>query len=349
MVTTMRRVLHILPHRGGGGETVVEMLSRLDEFDHCRCYLAGARKPFQAAPSLALGLLRARREARQADLLHVVGDASAALCAPLFRRRPAVWSTQGLHMLRRVDGMGSRLVRHRVGGAVAAAQRTICSSKSELLDLAGMVDPILVSKLIEVPNGIPLPAVPTADERAVARRQLGLGEDTLVALYLGELEPRKRPLDAVAAAVQAAGHDVSVVLLIAGAGPLAEDVTAQGGDTVRALGFQREPGRLLTAADVFLMPSEREGLALAMLEAMAHGLAIIASDGPGNPEALGDAGLLHRVGDTDALVAALLRLARDPEERRRLGAAARARVEANFALDRFLADMRSIFNAAIGP
>ena len=343
----MRQILHILPHRGGGGEAVVGLLSGLDDFDHRRCYLSNTRKPHLAPPSLAHGLLRARREARKADLLHVVGDTSALLCAPLFRRHPAVWGTHGLSLLRRLDGPLGVLVRRRARTVVARSVRTVCSSRKELEELTAIVHPALAPKFIEVPNGIPLPPVPTTEERAAARRRLDLGEDILVVLYLGALEEAKHPLDAVTAVAKAAGRGAPVVLLVAGDGPLAGEVAAQGGGAVRALGFEPDPSRLLAAADVFVMPSEREGLALALLEAMAHGLAIVTSDGSGNPNAIGDAGLLCRVGDVDALAGALVRLAADPEERRRLGTAARARAEAKFSLDRFLADMRRVFDAAI--
>jgi glycosyltransferase involved in cell wall biosynthesis len=168
-----------------------------------------------------------------------------------------------------------------------------------------------------------------------------------VALYLGQLEPRKRPLEAVAAAERAAAA-APLVLLVAGDGPLAEEVAGHAGPAVRALGFRRDPERLLAAADILVMPSEREGLSLAVLEAMAAGLAPVVSDGPGNPEAVGDAGVVVPVGDVAALASALERLAGDPEERTRLGAAARARAEAEFSIERFLADMRRAFLEVLG-
>ena len=67
------------------------------------------------------------------------------------------------------------------------------------------------------------------------------------------------------------------------------------------------------------MPSEREGLSFAVIEAMGSGLAIVVSDGPGNPEAIGDAGIVVAVGDVEALAATLGELARDPAQLRRLG------------------------------
>lgn len=344
----MSTVLHILPHRGGGGETVVDLIGRIEHFEHRRHHLADARTPLRAAPSLALGLARASREATGADLLHVVGDVAAILCTPLYGGRPAVWSTQGLHLLRRSEGPAGAPVRAALRAAIGRSAATICSSRSELAELAELIGPGRRDRLVEIPNGIPLPAVPTADERAQARHDLGLGEDAVAALVLGELEERKRPMDAVAATVAArrAGHR-ELVLLVAGSGPLAEQLGTSGGDAVRMLGFRRDPERLLAAADVFLMPSAREGLSLALLEAMAHALPVVASVGPGNPEGLGDTGVLHAVGDRDALARALGELAVSPQRRRELGAAARARAESHFSVERFDADVAAAFERAL--
>ena len=69
------------------------------------------------------------------------------------------------------------------------------------------------------------------------------------------------------------------------------------------------------------MPSLREGLSYAILEALAHGLATVVSDAPGNPEAVGPAGLVFAAGDAEQLAGLLLHLARDPELRASLGEA----------------------------
>jgi glycosyltransferase involved in cell wall biosynthesis len=103
----------------------------------------------------------------------------------------------------------------------------------------------------------------------------------------------------------------------------------------------------MAAADAFVMPSEREGLSLAVLEAMGHELPVVVSDGAGNPEAVGDAGVTAPLGDVPALAAALRRLAADPAERARLGAAGRERVATKFSVERYLEDMRRVFTEAL--
>jgi glycosyltransferase involved in cell wall biosynthesis len=96
-----------------------------------------------------------------------------------------------------------------------------------------------------------------------------------------------------------------------------------------------EPGRWLDWADGFVLPSRREGLSNALLEAMAAGLPCIANDIPPNRETLDDgrAGLLVPVGDADALVRAMRSVADDAALAQRLGAQARARAERCYSID----------------
>ncbi|MBW3653432.1 MAG: glycosyltransferase, partial [Actinobacteria bacterium] len=116
---------------------------------------------------------------------------------------------------------------------------------------------------------------------------------------------------------------------------------------IRPLGFRRDPERLLAAADIFVLPSEREGLSFAVLEAMGHGLAMVVCDGPGNPEAVGEAGIVVPAGDVGALAAALAALARDPARRAVLADAARERVAAQFTRERMLAGIAEAYAAAL--
>src|SRR5207248_4687947 len=95
-----------------------------------------------------------------------------------------------------------------------------------------------------------------------------------------------------------------VTLLVAGEGPLAGAVERQAGDGVRPLGRRDDPEALLAATDALVMPSRREGMSMAVLEAMGRGVAVVVSDGAGNPETVGDAGLVTPAGDEAALAEA---------------------------------------------
>ena len=165
----------------------------------------------------------------------------------------------------------------------------------------------------------------------------------MLGLFAGQLEPRKAPLLAAAATARARELGAPFVLAVAGDGPQVAELAAMGPAGVICLGYRTDLPRLLAAADVFVQPSEREGMSLALLEAMSCGLAVVAADGPGNPEAVGDAGLLFAARDERALAGALLRLSTEAELRASLGAAARVRALAEFGVQRFVAATRQVY------
>ncbi len=152
------------------------------------------------------------------------------------------------------------------------------------------------------------------------------------------------------AALLTGGRDA--VLTIVGDGPeravLAARIAAHG-----ITGQVRFAGRLpaaatlaeVAAADLFVLPSFMEGLPVVLMEAMALGVPVIASGVAGIPELIADerSGLLVPPSDWDALGAAMARLADDAALRQQLAIAGRARVEAEFAIDRAIAPLIAAF------
>lgn len=343
----MRTVLHVLPHPGGGAETYIDLLEGLQEYRHQRVALSVTRSRAQGVPSV----LRRRREiqrlARDVDLVHVHGDMAAMIAAPALRERPLIFTTHGLHRLRRSTGVAGWLVRRRLRAVVAASDRTICIARDERDDLAAALPPSLRGRLIVVPNGVAVPTPATAEERAKARRTLGLSESEVGALFVGQLEERKDPLGAIAAVEAARRDGAELVLLIAGSGPLEQQVAAKAGPTVRPLGFREDLTDLYAAADLFLLPSHREGMSFALLEAMAHALAPVVADGTGNGETVGGAGAVFPAGDLSAMSTQLSKLAADAGTRTRLGTAARERIRSELSLERFLSGTREQYESAI--
>lgn len=343
----MRTVLHVLPHPGGGGETYIDLLEGLDGYEHERVALSVTRSRLRGVPSVLARLRKVRRLAREADVVHIHGDMAAMLAAPGLRERPLVITTHGLHRLRRSTAVAGGLVRRRLRAAVAASARTICIAHDERDDLAAALPASLYNRLAVVANGVPVAPAAGAPERQRAREASGLGEDEVGVLFVGQLEERKDPLGAIAAVEAARAHDANLVLLIAGGGPLEREVAAHEGPAVRALGHRDDLEDLYRAADLFLLPSHREGMSFALLEAMAHGLGPVVADGTGNVETVGEAGVVFPAGDVEAMSSRLAYLAADPEARAQLGAAARERVAGELSLDRFLTGTREQYEAAI--
>jgi glycosyltransferase involved in cell wall biosynthesis len=128
-----------------------------------------------------------------------------------------------------------------------------------------------------------------AEQLAELRRELRLEKNARVLLNLGRLVPQKAQRDLVEAMPQVIRRHPDTVLLIAGDGQLAAELrsacaTLGLGDHVRLLGARRDAGALLQLADVFAFPSIYEGLSVALAEAAANGLPLVASDIPQNRE-----------------------------------------------------------------
>lgn len=343
------RVLHLLPHRGGGAETYIDLLERIDGMRHARMALSAGRSPAAGAASIGPRYPLLLRRVLGADVVHVHGDAATMLALPLLGLRPAVWTTHGLHLLRRADGALLALSRRLLRQAIVRTARTICTSQSESDELLTLGAPGSAERLLVVRNGIEPPVARDIARRRAARDVLGLQAGDLAVLFLGELDQRKRPLDAVAAVERARADGAPVVLLVAGDGAQRDAVRARASNGVRPLGHVRDIAQLLAAADVLVMPSEREGMSFAVLEAMGAGLALVVSDGAGNPEAVGAAGVVLPLGDIGALADKLAALAVDGDELRRLGAAARARVTTQLTAEHLRDGVAAAYGAAISP
>jgi glycosyltransferase involved in cell wall biosynthesis len=234
---------------------------------------------------------------------------------------------------------------------LTAATRIICVSvdvRRHALALGAAA-----AKLAVVPNGVdarrfaPNPPAPfPARERGGACRDTSdgaargdspppsraRGAAPLILLSTGRLIFNKGQGHLLEAMAALRRRGLAFRLVLVGEGPLEGRLRRQAerlglGDTVQFAGYRQDMPALLRAADVFVRPSLSEGMSLAVLEAMAAGLPVVATDVSGTRELLqnGAGGLIVPPGSPPALADALARLAADAGLRRRLGEAARAR------------------------
>ncbi len=127
-------------------------------------------------------------------------------------------------------------------------------------------------------------------------------------------------------------------LAAAGAGDVSrweqELAAANARDRVDFIGYRNDLADWIRRTAVFVLPSRHEGISNALLEAQGAGVPAVVSDIPGNRAVVadGETGLVVPGGDAEALARALIRLLSDPDLRRRLGAAARRRMETEFGI-----------------
>ncbi len=175
---------------------------------------------------------------------------------------------------------------------------------------------------------------PNPQAREDVRKELSLKEDAVVLLYVGRLNRDKGIPELLEAfALHVAEHPKTRLLLV---GPDEEGMEGliDPASGVLRVGYTDMPERYMAAADVFVLPSHREGFGSTVIEAAACGLPAVASRIYGLTDAVvdGETGLLHERGSVKSLAAALAKLSSDPEWRRRMGEAARARATKDFAM-----------------
>jgi glycosyltransferase involved in cell wall biosynthesis len=335
-VEKTRAVLHVLPHPGGGGETYVAALAEMEGYRFERASLASSATPGESRVSILRRAAQIQRRAHAFDVLHVHGEVAGGLCLPGLAAYPSVVTLHGLHLLRRLDGLQAAAAMLNLRLLARAASRTICVSQAEYDEVRGIVGHGTLARVVVIRNGVRPVELATAEERERARAGFGIPERATVGAWIGSLDERKDPLTPIEAVREVARASVPARLLLAGDGPLRaeiERIVSREGLPVHVLGFRRDLREVLAAADFFVLSSRREGLSFALLEAMSLGLVPVVSDAPGNPEAVGDAGIVVRYGDAAALADAVSRLAADEGNRRDLGERARERATRHFRLD----------------
>jgi glycosyltransferase involved in cell wall biosynthesis len=204
-------------------------------------------------------------------------------------------------------------------------------------------------RIVRIPNGVELPPLPTAEERAAARSSLGVSAGTPLAIYVGRAGEQKGADVLLRAWASVADRRPDARLIMLGEG-IPQDrglaaLAALAGPSATLAGRVRDVPRYLVASDLFLLPSRGEGLSNAVLEAMVRGCCCLVSDLPANRDLIEHehTGLVSATGDAAALAEAIVAALAAPELRARLGAAARRHVEEDFSLPRVVASYEALY------
>ncbi|MFT3916845.1 MAG: glycosyltransferase family 4 protein [Anaeromyxobacteraceae bacterium] len=261
------------------------------------------------------------------DVLHahqLLSPTSAALAASALGGAPALLNPHACGAIGDVGVLSATaLGRLRLRAAMRRAAGFVAISGSIRDELLAAGAP--ERKVHALPNGVDLERFrpPSAAERHAARARLGVRGP--LAVYCGRLSPEKGVDVLVAAWPRVLAAAPGARLVVLGEGPeaarLLAGVRALGVDASVSLPGPGDPAALLAAADAFVLPSRTEGLPVALLEAMAARVPVVATAVGGSAELLAD-GLTGRLvppGDPVRLGDALAGLFSDPQ-----GAATRA-------------------------
>lgn len=297
---------------------------------------------FAGTATFVLALIRyLRHAARHIDVAYVSMLKHAAWATLQARRStgtPVVLRAEGAGQTGDVAWQQGALLGRSIAGTCRHADAIVAVSRAVETELrsAGYSP----RRIRLIPNAVDCNSFrpPTTEERETARRMLGV--EGPLAVYVGRIAEEKG-IDLLATAWGELTERVPGAMLLIVGGPVDSPLAVRlaRNPAVRLVGETQNVRAVLHAADLFILPSRFEGISIALLEAMACGIPVVATDIPGNREALGDepeGGLLVPPGNREQLVDAVARLLSAPELRAEMARQARRRVERCFSLERSL-------------
>lgn len=217
------------------------------------------------------------------------------------------------------------------------------------------------NRITRISNGVDQDRFSPPRNKAESRRRLSaaIKEETIVVGTVGRLEAVKDPLNLLRAVAHACSKEPTLQsklqLVFVGDGSLKDELHSQAAhfglsENVLLTGARDDVPEVLRAFDVFVSPSLAEGSSNTILEAMASGLPVVATDVGDNSNlvAEGESGRIVPRADPEALAAALSDYLRSPQKMRSDGVNARLAIEQNFSISRMVSDYRSVYDACLG-
>jgi glycosyltransferase involved in cell wall biosynthesis len=276
----------------------------------------------------------------------------AALAA--VRPRPAIVHTYHGHVLEGYFGPTTERAYRSIEALLARRSDCLIGVSQATVDDLVRLGVAPSTKFRVVPLGLDLEPFARVEvaERSRLRAELGIGEDEVVATFVGRVVPIKR-VDLLLRAAALARRRVPLRLLVVGDGELRPRLEAQArelgiADVVSFLGYRRDLPAIATASDVAVLTSANEGTPVSLIEAAAVGRPAVATDVGGVAEVVTpETGLLVPSNDAEAFAAALVGLASDPELRARLGAGARERALRRYSASRLVADIEGLYEELV--
>lgn len=303
-----------------------------------------------------------REHAHECDLCYVSmlrHDAYAAMTTSRRRGFPVVVRAEGVGSQGDMHWQDHTNFGHRIRHRTQRADRIIASSQQVSHELIRCGYP--AERIQQIPNAVAipdlrqmLPKITCRQAFAHVQAELQMPTDAKLAVYTGPLAAHKQLDLLIDAWPRVLGRFPYAFLWLVGDGPqreaLYQQIQRRGlADRIFLVGPVEMIEDILRAADVFVLPSPEEGISVSLLEAMAHGIPIVAANIPGNREVLRhkQSGWLFSVGQAHAVAEGLIRVWENPGLAEQWAARARAAVQEHFAIEQAAARHLELFRELV--
>jgi starch synthase (maltosyl-transferring) len=226
--------------------------------------------------------------------------------------------------------------------------RHVCVSQS-VADFSAAVGGLATTRLIVIPNGVDLERFRNA--RPCSHESLGVGPNRRLIVFIGRLDAQKGPDLLLELAPEFLSRLPDHDLVFVGRGPLRESLEARSrqqaeGNRIHFAGWRADVPEILAAADLVALPSQWEGMPNVLLEAMAAGKPVVATNVEGATEVLAaaSAGQLVSHG-SQAICESIVAIASQPEAQSRMGRENRCVVEQDYTLEAAVSRYARLYEA----
>ena len=293
------------------------------------------------------GPLRRLIKAREPAVVHVHSRRGADLVGGRCARRAGVPAVLTRRVDNREPAWWARF-KYRPYTVIAAISSAV---ESELVEHVGL-DP---ARVVRVASAVDTERHrPKFAARARLAATFGIPSGSIIIGVVAQLIPRKGHVLLLDCLQEVLSRHPDVQVLCFGRGPRERALRRRIGvcglvEHVRLVGFRNDLAALMPGLDLLVHPARREGLGVAVLEAMSCGVPVVASDAGGIPDIVehGASGLLFAAGDRRALRDGILRMLGDEALRRQLAGAGRERVKSRFSVLRMSRRYVEVYNRVV--
>lgn len=277
----------------------------------------------------SFAIMRRLMREKRYDLAHCHSPIGGAICRAANRfgggygKTKMIYTAHGFHFYQGAP---------RLNWLLYYPVEKMCARWTDVLITINREDAQLAAKKMRAGKTVYVPGVGVDMEKLAAicvnreekLRELGIGDDAVVILSVGELNGNKNHRVIIEAMAQLAEKNAHYVIAGRGAGGAQlQELARQCGveDRVHLLGYRTDVPELMAAADLYAFPSYREGLPVSLMEAMAVGKAVVCSRIRGNVDLVedGEGGFLRESGDVEGFAEAMETVLRDAQLRCRMG------------------------------